>query len=135
MSRTQLVIFAVCAASLTAAAEPGHRGRAGRARHTVRLTATAYCDHGETRSGAYTRPGTVGTDPRVLPIGSVIRIRTPQYAGTYTALDTGAAVKGHDVDIFVPNCAEARKFGKRAVVAEVLRVGPAAPEAGAAKNR
>jgi 3D (Asp-Asp-Asp) domain-containing protein len=65
----------------------------------------------------------------------VIRIRTPQYAGTYTALDTGAAVKGHDVDIFVPNCAEGRKFGKRAVVADAVRIAPAAPQAATSKDR
>lgn len=101
----------------------------------MRLTATAYCDHGRTKSGAYTRPGAVATDPRVLPLGSVIRIKTPDYTGTYTALDTGAAVKGHDVDIFIPDCAEAKRFGKRRVIAEVIRQGPAAGSLAERDNR
>jgi 3D (Asp-Asp-Asp) domain-containing protein len=89
--------------------------------------ATAYCDKGVTKSGALARPGTIATDPRVLPIGSVIRITTQgnRYTGTYTVLDTGAAVKGRDVDIFIPSCAEAKKFGKRPVTALVLKRGPA----------
>jgi 3D (Asp-Asp-Asp) domain-containing protein len=46
-----------------------------------------------------------------------------QYSGTYTVTDTGAKVKGRNVDIFVPSCAEARKFGKRVVLLKVLRRG------------
>jgi 3D (Asp-Asp-Asp) domain-containing protein len=89
----------------------------------MRLTATAYCQHGTTRSGAQTRRGIIAADPRVLPVGSVVRIESPDpnYSGTYTVMDTGAKVKGRTVDIFVPSCAKARKFGKRVVLARVLR--------------
>lgn len=45
--------------------------------------------------------------------------------GTYTVTDTGAAVKGHDVDIFMTSCAAAKRFGKRLVTARVLKRGPA----------
>jgi 3D (Asp-Asp-Asp) domain-containing protein len=94
----------------------------------MRLTATAYCDHGTTDSGAQTRRWTMAADPRVLPIGSVVRIESPerQYSGTYTVTDTGAKVKGRKVDLFVPSCAKARQFGKRRVLARVLRRGPTA---------
>jgi 3D (Asp-Asp-Asp) domain-containing protein len=93
----------------------------------MRLTASAYCHHGTTESGARTGRGTIAADPRVLPLGSVVRIESTQrrYSGTYTVMDTGAKVKGRKVDIFVPSCAEARKFGKRVVLARVVRLGSA----------
>ena len=89
---------------------------------TMWMTATAYCQHGTTQSGAQTQPGMIAADPRVLPVGSVVRIESPDpaYSGTYTVMDTGAKVKGRTVDIFVPSCARAKKFGKRTVVARVL---------------
>lgn len=92
--------------------------------------ATAYCDGGPTRSGVHARPGMVAADPRVLPLGSVIRITFPGSGrtGTYTVTDTGAAVKGHDVDIYMPSCVAAKRFGKRLVTAQVLTRGPASDD-------
>ena len=96
----------------------------------MRVTATAYCDHGVTESGAQTRRGTIAADPRVLPLGSVVRMTSPLrgYSGTYTVTDTGSKVKGRTVDIFVPNCARARAFGTRVVVVTVLRRASASPK-------
>ena len=89
------------------------------------LMVIAYCDHGTIASGAETRRWTMAADPRVLPVGSVVRLVSPnrQYSGTYTVIDTGAQVKGRKVDLFVPSCAKARQFGKRLVLARVLRRG------------
>jgi 3D (Asp-Asp-Asp) domain-containing protein len=93
----------------------------------MRMMATAYCLHGPTESGAQTRRGTMAADPRVIPVGSVVSITSPveQYSGTYTVTDTGAKVKGHRVDIFVPSCGKAKAFGKRVVQARMVRRGPA----------
>jgi 3D (Asp-Asp-Asp) domain-containing protein len=89
----------------------------------MRLIATAYCHGGTTQSGAETRRGTIAADPRVLPVGSVVTIESipRQYSGAYTVTDTGAKIKGHKIDIFIPNCAQARKFGKRVVVVRMQR--------------
>jgi hypothetical protein len=38
-------------------------------------------------------------------------------------MDTGGLIKGHGLDIFIPNCARAVRFGRRAVQVRVLRRG------------
>jgi len=65
----------------------------------------------------------IAADPRVLPVGSVVRIESipGQYSGAYTVMDTGAKIKGRRIDIFIPSCAQARRFGKRTVLARVQR--------------
>jgi rare lipoprotein A len=89
-----------------------------------RFTATAYCQEGKTRTGARTRAGIVAADPGILPLGSVVRIYSPKaYAGTYTVMDTGAAVRGHRLDIFIPDCARAKRFGRQTVQLKILRRG------------
>jgi 3D (Asp-Asp-Asp) domain-containing protein len=115
-----LTIGLIGTAALRAVAD--QRDRPARAQ-TMRMTATAYCDRGTTRSGVRTRTGIVAADPRLLPVGSVLRIVDGATTGIYTVMDTGAAVKGRRIDIFVPNCGEAKAFGVRRVVLRVLRLG------------
>src|SRR5262249_15645133 len=103
-------------ASAAAAAKSGQR---------LRVVATAYCHAGRTASEAPTDSRVAAADPAVLPLGSLIRIDNSPYAGVYTLLGTGAAVKGHTVDIFVPSCRKARQLGRRIVWIRVLRRGPA----------
>ena len=79
----------------------------------MRLSATAYCVSGKTRSGEHPRVGTVAADPRVLPIGTVLRIHP--HRGLYTVLDTGSGLKGRELDIYMPSCRKARAFGRRTV--------------------
>jgi len=91
---------------------------------TLHVTATAYCQEGKTKSGAPARSGIVAADPRVLPVGSVIRIDVPKaYAGVYTVMDTGAAVNGRRLDVFIPDCAHAKRFGRQSMRVRVLRRG------------
>jgi 3D (Asp-Asp-Asp) domain-containing protein len=86
-----------------------------------RFEATAYSLQGKTASGRRARPGIVAADPRILPIGSRIRVSgAGAYSGEYRVEDTGRAIKGHEIDIFIPNAAEARRFGRRAVHVEVI---------------
>jgi 3D (Asp-Asp-Asp) domain-containing protein len=89
----------------------------------MKVTATAYCDDGKTQSGVQTRTGILAADPRILPVGSVVRIIDGATAGIYTVMDTGPAVKGQRIDIFMPDCARAKKFGQRPVRIRVLRRG------------
>jgi len=93
--------------------------------HTLQVVATAYCQQGKTESGARARTGVVAADPRVLPLGSVVRIDAPgeSYAGVYTVSDTGAAVKGHTIDIFMADCARAKAFGKKRLRVQLVRRG------------
>lgn len=82
--------------------------------------ATAYCLRGRTASGSGVRRGIVAADPRVLPLGTRIQISAGPYSGTYTVADTGGAIKGRILDVWVPNCSEAMRFGRRSVGVSVL---------------
>ena len=77
--------------------------------------ATAYCLKGRTANGGGVRRGIVAADPRVLPLGSKIYLNAGPYSGTYTVTDTGGAIKGNILDIWVPNCSEAIRFGRRTI--------------------
>ena len=92
---------------------------------TLTVSATAYCVAGRTKSGLHTRRGIVAADPRVLPVGSVVRVIAPgkPYAGIYTVMDTGADIRGRELDIFMKDCGRARTFGRRDVRVRVLRRG------------
>ncbi len=86
------------------------------------MTATAYCQKGKTDSGAQARRGIIAADPRLLPIGSLVEVdgigRKP---ARFVVADTGSAIKGKRIDIFMPSCAAAKQFGKRRVLTRLLR--------------
>ena len=79
------------------------------------FSATAYCLSGRTALGHGVRRGIIAADPRVLKLGSKITINAGPYSGTYLVSDTGGAIKGKKLDIWMPNCSEARRFGRRSV--------------------
>lgn len=80
-----------------------------------RFTATAYCLKGRTALGHGVRRGIIAADPRVLRLGSRINLGAGAYSGSYLVSDTGGAVKGRKIDIWMPSCSEARRFGRRTV--------------------
>ncbi len=79
------------------------------------FSATAYCLKGRTAMGHGVRRGIIAADPRILRLGSQVTIASGAYAGTYLVSDTGGKIKGKKVDIWMPSCSEARKFGRRNV--------------------
>ena len=85
--------------------------------------ATAYSLHGRTASGAAPTQGMIAADPRVLPIGSRVRIEAGTYSGEYVVADTGGAVRGKRIDIWTPSSREAMRFGRRRVKLTVLQLG------------
>src|SRR2546423_3215512 len=86
-------------------------------------TATAYSLRGRTASGKPVARGVIAADPRVLPLGTRVRIDAGEFSGEYVVADTGGAVKGRRVDIWTPTSREAMRFGRRAVKLTVLEVG------------
>ena len=84
------------------------------------FTATAYSLHGRTASGRPVTRGLIAADRRVLPIGTRVRIEAGSYSGEYLVADTGGAVRGRKIDIWVPNTGEAMKFGRRPIKLTVL---------------
>ena len=118
------VYILVCMLALVcgSAEARNRRGSAVRPRE-MRVSATAYCLRGKTSTGDHVRKGVVAADPRVLPVGTVFRISGggKSTRGTYRVADRGAAVKGHEIDIFMPSCREAERFGRRRVRLEILK--------------
>ena|SRR5689334_17274576 len=100
----------------TALPSPGSR---------LAYSATAYCKGITTTSGVAVQSGVAAADPELLPVGSVIDVDgLPQkYNGIYTVMDTGPAVQGRLIDIYMWSCNEALTFGRRAIHVNVLRLG------------
>jgi 3D (Asp-Asp-Asp) domain-containing protein len=90
---------------------------------TETYTATAYSLRGRTASGKPVARGVIAADPRVLPLGTRVRIDAGEFSGEYVVADTGGAVKGRRVDIWTPTSREAMRFGRRAIKLTVLEVG------------
>lgn len=82
--------------------------------------ATAYCLQGRMANGGGVRRGIVAADPRVLPLGTRIQIAAGSYSGTYTVADTGGAIRGRILDIWVPSCSEAMRFGRKTISVSVV---------------
>lgn len=85
--------------------------------------ATAYSLRGRTASGRYVSKGIIAADRRVLPLGSRVRIEAGNYSGEYLVADTGGAIKGRRIDIWIPSSRDAMKFGRRTVKLTVLSYG------------
>jgi 3D (Asp-Asp-Asp) domain-containing protein len=89
---------------------------------TDAFVATAYCHGTITAAGTRVRDGIVAADPAVLPLGTVIRVGGlgQRYNRVYHVMDTGRAVRGRRIDVYVSNCAEAIEFGRRSAVVTVI---------------
>lgn len=83
--------------------------------------ATAYCLKGRTATGGGVRRGIVAADTRVLPLGTKVYVDAGAYSGTYTVTDTGGAVRGNILDIWVPSCSEANRFGRKSIGVSVMQ--------------
>lgn len=83
---------------------------------TLTLEATAYTDvdgdkwAGITATGRPTFVGMVAVDPKVIPLDTILYV---EGYGIAIAGDTGGAIKGHDIDLFMNTHSEARQFGRR----------------------
>jgi 3D (Asp-Asp-Asp) domain-containing protein len=99
----------------------------------VSFTATAYSLRGRTANGGAVRRGIIAADRRVLPLGTRVRLEAGSYSGEYVVTDTGGAVRGRKIDIWVPQTSEAMRFGRRPVRLTILtrtRPRTATPQAG-----
>lgn len=65
--------------------------------------------YGITASGAKVQANhTIAVDPNVIPLGSLVYI---EGLGLRKAEDTGSAIKGHKIDVYIPDLQEALEFG------------------------
>ena len=79
---------------------------------TLVVSAVAYHLPGRTASGLPVGAGVVAVDPSVIPLGT--RLFIPGY-GAGIAADTGSAIKGSIIDLWMPSTAAARRWGRRTV--------------------
>ena len=85
--------------------------------------ATAYSLKGRTASGKPVSKGIIAADPRVLPLGSRVKLEAGDWSGEYLVADTGGMVRGRRIDIWTASSREAMRFGKRHVKLTVLSLG------------
>ncbi|MGF2615952.1 3D domain-containing protein [Rossellomorea aquimaris] len=90
----------------------------------VKATAyTAYCEGciGITKTGVDLRANpdekVIAVDPAVIPLGSKVYVEGFGYA---TAEDTGSAIKGNRIDIFIPSREEALEYGVKSIKVQVI---------------
>jgi len=109
----------------TAGAESADEAMPAAGIQHLRFAATAYCKGTTTASGVNVRTGIAAADPELLPVGSVIQVYKlgEQYNGIYTIMDTGPAVQGRHIDIYMWSCNEALQLGRRNIAINVLRLG------------
>lgn len=74
--------------------------------------ATAYSGGGRTASGTQARVGEIAVDPRVIPLGTTVYV---EGFGPLRAEDTGGAIKGNIIDIYMSSNAACRRWGRRNV--------------------
>ena len=85
---------------------------------TITVIATSYCAckiccgsaaKGITATGVKVKVGIIAVDPKIIPLHSKVTIDKK----IYYAEDTGSAIKGKRIDIFMSTHEEAKKFGRK----------------------
>ena len=94
-----------------------------------KFTVTHYCGenyphicgsgNGITKSGEKAKTGiTISTDPNIIPLGSKVFI---EGYDVRISQDTGSAIKGNKIDVYVDTHKEAERLGKRKVDVWLIR--------------
>ena len=93
---------------------------------TITVSATAYTANcngcsGTTATGVNLKANpdakVIAVDPSVIPLGSKVYVEGYGYA---TAADTGGAIKGNKIDVFIPSHDQAMQWGRKTVEVQVL---------------
>ena len=78
------------------------------------VNATAYYNDPITYTGTVPKVGrTIAVDPAVIPLGS--RVYIPQFNKVFIAEDTGSAIKGNKIDIYMNTYNECMNWGIRQI--------------------
>ncbi|MEI5909612.1 ubiquitin-like domain-containing protein [Bacillus spongiae] len=115
-------IVAVGSKTITAQASRGS-SEAGEEFYVSSTAYTASCNgcSGRTATGInlYENPGMkiIAVDPSVIPLGTRVYVDGYGYA---LAADTGSAIKGNKIDVFVASKEEAYRWGRRQVKIKIL---------------
>ena len=83
------------------------------------FTATAYTWTGyRTATGTWPSRGTVAVDPRVIPTGTKLWV---EGYGEAVAADTGGAIIGNRIDLYMDSKDECLQWGRRKVEVQIRR--------------
>jgi 3D (Asp-Asp-Asp) domain-containing protein len=91
---------------------PASPGSAPSGKRTLVVDAVAYHLPGKTASGLPVGLGVIAVDPSVIPLGT--KVFVPGY-GPAVAADTGTAIKGTIIDLWMPSTPQAQAWGRRTV--------------------
>lgn len=83
------------------------------------VTATAYTGGGTTSTGTKARWGVIAVDPNVIPYGT--RVYIPKLKQTFVAQDTGSAIKGNKIDIYMDSKSQAINWGRKNITLYILK--------------
>lgn len=112
------------------------RGKPFRYTEVISMKATAYdlsvescgkvpgdIGYGITYSGTKARPGVIAVDRRVIPLGAKVYVESTDGTRDYgfaIAEDTGSAIKGNRIDIFIGDRKSALSYGRRNVKVYII---------------
>jgi uncharacterized protein YabE (DUF348 family) len=83
------------------------------------MEASAYTYTGyRTATGQYPRVGMIAVDPRIIPFGTRVYVEGYGYA---SAADTGGAIKGDRIDLFMEQYSQCINWGRRSVKVYILQ--------------
>ncbi|WP_270354728.1 3D domain-containing protein [Bacillus velezensis] len=90
------------------------------------FTSTAYSMGTVTATGTKVQEGrTIAVDPNVIPLGSKVEIKFPEgyehLNGVYKAEDTGSAIKGNKIDVYLNANDKCIEFGVRDIQVKILK--------------
>ncbi len=85
----------------------------------ISVVSTAYCTGSITSTGTKPRWGVIAVDPRVIPYGTKVYI--PQFDMVFRAEDTGGAIKGNKIDIYMNSKSQAVNWGRRTIDIQILK--------------
>jgi 3D (Asp-Asp-Asp) domain-containing protein len=99
--------------------QPVISSEVSRGQRVLIMQATAYCYTGhKTKTGTWPKEGrTVAVDPSVIPLGSRLVI---DGVGGYIAEDTGGAIKGRIIDLYMTDRTDCIKHGRQTVEVRVV---------------
>lgn len=116
-------VVAVGTKVVTASVSRGATDSAGNEFYVTATAYTAYCNgcSGVTTTGINLKSNpdvkVIAVDPKVIPLGSKVWVEGYGYA---VAGDTGGAIKGNKIDLFMPSKSKAYDFGRKKVRIKVL---------------
>lgn len=103
---------------------PASSAQSGKEMQVSATAYTAYCAgcSGVTATGIDLRSNpnqkVIAVDPTVIPLGSTVWV---EGYGTAIAGDTGGAIKGNKIDVFIPSRDAALQWGRKTVTIKILK--------------